>query len=73
MTIEELVTAVKAHALEHYEDGGWDIIVETFTDEEIAAQLREDKATTVRQALASFGTQIDVWSDRQADARNSAF
>jgi len=71
MNTQELVDAVKAHALAHYEDGGWDVVVECFDDAEIAEVI--GKATTVSGALRKFATMVDVWADRQADARNSAF
>lgn len=67
----DLVAAVQAHALDHYEDGGWDVVVECFEAADIAAQI--DGATTLAEALARFEVQVDVWADRQADARNSAF
>ena len=66
-----LVEAVKAHALAHYTRGGWDVIVECWDDAEIAEQI--GNASTVKNALAAFAGLVDVWSDRQADARNSAF
>ena len=71
MTKQELVEAVKAHALEHYQDGGWDVIVECYTDEEIAAEI--GKARTVKGALAKFKDSVSIWADREADAINSAF
>lgn len=71
MTTAELVEAVKDHAHEHYEDGGWDVIVECWTDDEIATQI--GGAKTVESALRKFSAFVDVMSDRQADARNSAF
>jgi len=71
MTTEELVAAVKAHALAHYEDGGWDVIVECWEDEDIVRQIGQ--ARTLRGALSKLSPFVDVMSDRQADARNSAF
>jgi hypothetical protein len=71
MTTDALVSFIKAHALTHYEDGGWDVVVECFTDGEIADAIGDAK--TEAQALEAFAFCIDVWSDRQADARNSAF
>ncbi len=71
MTKEQLVKAVKAHAIEHYNDGGWDVVVECWSDAEIAEQI--GKATTVKGAIKKFGWLVDVWSDKQADAINSAF
>jgi hypothetical protein len=70
-TTEELVAFVQDHAIAHYEDGGWDVVVECYGPEEIAAQI--GKATTEAGALAKFAFLIDVWADRQADARISAF
>jgi len=64
---------VKQYALDHYEDGGWDVIVECFDDEEIADRIAEYGATTPAEALEAFATFVDVMSDRQADARNSVF
>ena len=66
-----LVEAVKAHALAHYEDGGWDVVVETYEDIDIAKQV--SMASTPDEAIASFETPVSIWADRQADARNSAF
>ena len=66
-----LVEAVKAYALAHYEDGGWDVVVETYTDAEIADRI--GAARTVKSALHAFAPLVDAWSDRQADVRNSVF
>lgn len=71
MTRDRLVQAIKDHAEEHYEDGGWDVVVECYGDEEIAGVI--GKARTVKGALAKFQLLVSVWADRQADARNSAF
>ena len=32
-TMQEMVAAVKAHALAHYNEDGWDSIVECYEDE----------------------------------------
>jgi hypothetical protein len=70
-TREELIAAVKAHALDHYEDGGWDVIIECWDDEQIAEQIGDAK--TVQGALRKFEGVVGVYADREADARNSAF
>lgn len=44
-TPTEQLEAVKAYAQEHYAKGGWDIIVECRSDEEILAEI---KGTTSR-------------------------
>lgn len=66
-----LVEGVKAHALAHYNDGGWDVIVEAWTDDDIAKAI--GGARTLRGALRKLSPTVAVWADRQADAENSAF
>lgn len=66
-----LVDFIKAHALANYEAGGWDVVVECFDDAEIAATI--GGAQTEAEAIDKFSFMVDVWADRQADARNSAF
>jgi len=68
MKINDLVAAVKAHALAHYEDGGWDVVVETYDDAEIAKVI--SKARTVRGAIANFADVVDVYAEREADAES---
>lgn len=68
-----LIEAVKKHAQEHYDDGGWDVVVECWEDEEIREWLRQHNAYSLAAAIKAFEPLVDAWSDRQADARNSAF
>jgi hypothetical protein len=67
----KLIDQVKEHALRHYNDGGWDVIVECKTDDELSELI--EGATTLPEALGMLEPLIDVWADRQADAKNSAF
>lgn len=72
--MEPLIDAVKLHAKEHYNDGGWDVVVECHTDWEILVFLaspwpEKPDVETVEQAIDRFEPLVDVWSDRQADAR----
>jgi len=64
-----VVDAVKAYALEHYNDGGWDVIVECWEDTDILECIGD--ARTVEDALARVSVLVDVFADRQADARHS--
>lgn len=73
MTLQQLVEAVKAHAHEHYNNGGWDVIVECWEDQEIGDLLTERGATTTDEAITAFRPLVSVWADRQADSDNSAF
>jgi hypothetical protein len=60
-----LISAVKEHAIEHYEDGGWDIVIECWSDSDIAELLAKHNAHDAATAIDAFRPLIDVWSDRQ--------
>jgi hypothetical protein len=71
---------VRDHALAHYNDGGWDVVVETMEVDEMVAWITRDapellgrEALTLADVIAVFETPVAVWADRQADARNSVF
>lgn len=66
-----LIEQVRAYALERYEAGGWDVVVECWDDEFLALAI--GKARTLRGAVRKIAPIVSVYADRQADARNSAF
>lgn len=65
-TTETLVEAVKRHALANYTAGGWDVVVEAWTDGEIAEQIAGTR--TAAEAIAKFEPLVSVWADREAAA-----
>ena len=76
MYSEEIIQGVKDHAMAHYEDGGWDVVVECYTDDEIVDYLERhatypgcEPVTDVAGAVAAFEDVVSVWADRQADAK----
>ena len=71
-SIEELVEAVKSHAYRHYnEEGGWDFVIETMDDEDIAGLLTatgewehyETPVTTLEEALKRVGDLVSLWDE----------
>ncbi len=79
----ELVAEIRQHALDHYGDGGWDVVVEAMSDPQIAEALhwydprtgKRHECRTLKSVLAhsTLADTVSVWADRQADAVNSAF
>jgi len=63
---------VMEYAKAHYDEGGWDVIVECWDNDQLNELLADCYGDEVR-AWSSIVSLVDVWSDRQADARNSAF
>ena len=76
----ELREQFKKYAKEHYNDGGWDVIVECWDNEQIDQFLAGTDVdtrfspvvpcTTLAEAIERIAPVIDVWADRQADARH---
>jgi hypothetical protein len=66
--MEEIIKALRAHAETHYNEDGWDYLVECFTDEEIEKILVEDNVTTLAQAIEAFDF-LKVRNEQREDAR----
>jgi DNA-binding CsgD family transcriptional regulator len=69
-TATALIAEVRAYAVDHYNDGGWDVIVETFSDDELRAAI--GGARTLAGALRKLRPSVSVWADRDAEARAEA-
>ncbi len=70
-TMAEMVAAVKRHAREHYNEGGWDSIVECYDDDDIARDIGD--ATTVESAIHNVGVLCGMWDDKRQDALAEVF
>lgn len=60
MNIEQLTSAVIAHALKQHEDSEWDIVVDGMRRDEVAGIIRAAGATTKNQAVRAVQAQLDT-------------
>jgi hypothetical protein len=67
MNEQDLINAVRNHALQTYEADGWDYVVECWSDGDILECL--DGAETVAQAIANVREALRRW---QSAATKSA-
>jgi hypothetical protein len=72
-TMQEMVSAVKTYAITHYNEGGWDSIVECYSDSELAEEIEEGKCNTAAEAIAYVGKGCKVWDDYRSDIQATAF
>jgi hypothetical protein len=69
-----LVDQVKAYARAHFSTGGWDVIVECWTDDMISGALRDRQddrpADNLEEALtkSALSEVVSVYYDQQKDA-----
>jgi hypothetical protein len=66
-----LLNAVKAHAIEHYEEGGWDYVVETFNDQDILDVI--DNSWTVPGAIARVAKHAKAIADQHQEVMAGAY
>ncbi len=67
--LQPLVEVVRAFAVAHYDDGGWDRVVETCEDEYLIHHLDKAFAASEEQAVNAFKPMVEVWADRDAEYR----
>ena len=60
MNIEQLVSAVIAHALRQHEDSEWAIVVDGMRRDELAGIIRDARATTKNQAVRAVQAKLDT-------------
>lgn len=74
---QEIIRGLREHALRHYDEDGWDYIVEAYDDEELVEELEYHQLLSVEQAIGHFRKVCRLYQaideERRADARNSMF
>lgn len=65
----QLVAFIKSHALTHY-NAGWDVVVETMTDEDLAERLKG--VTSQKGAIAAFSGIVGAFNEQRTAHRNEA-
>jgi spore coat polysaccharide biosynthesis protein SpsF (cytidylyltransferase family) len=67
----ELIDAVKQYAYDHYETDGWDYVVETMDDLDIAQEISD--ATTPEEAIAKMYNLVKELDDHRKEIQSTAF
>jgi len=62
---DTLVQAVKDHARRNYNFGGWDFVVECWSDEDIAKEVAGCK--TAKQAINRIGRIVGIIDQRRRE------
>ena len=70
-TQEEMIDAVKTHALNNYEKGGWDIVVECWDSEDILRWI--EGAKTCIGAIRKVSSVVGANHRYATEIRSTAF
>lgn len=65
-----LVGAVQSHAQAHYEQGGWDFVLECWEEHDIFAYLAEADFD-LDKAIAEIGWSVGVIDDYRTEIQNA--
>ncbi len=66
-----MVLVVQKYALEHYNDGGgWDYIIETYTDSELQQLVEMCDYQTENEVIRYIGNICRMWAERDVTAHN---
>ncbi len=71
LSMPELVKAVRGHANANYNKGGWDYLVECWSDAEI--ELEIGKARTVAGAIRACKFTVGLLDERRREVMSEAF
>ena len=61
----EYTQAVKTYAIENYNQGGWDFIVECYSDDELTELIHEGKPRNEQEAINWVSRIIGVFDERR--------
>jgi hypothetical protein len=67
---QELIEAVKAYALAHYEKDGWDYVVECYSDADLAEIIKGCRTASgaIKRVRAAIKPRADYRSEIQSEA-----
>lgn len=69
--VPDMVQAVKDHALQNYEQDGWDVIVETYSTDQLAKLVRECKDAPA--AIRLMHKIAKTHAERQSELESTAY
>jgi hypothetical protein len=72
-TVEKMILTVREYATAHYDEGGWDYIVECWSDEDIAQILAEEQCHSLKQAVKTIQSIVQVMDDRRREVMAEVF
>lgn len=62
------IETIRAYALDHYDHGGWDVVVEAYSDSDIREAL--DQHATITGALIAIAIDVGAHYERRAEIKS---
>jgi hypothetical protein len=68
--MSDKIKGIKKYALEHYNEAGWDVLIECWDDDEIEAKT---EGLTLPEAIRTIGEELKTYYDYRRDIMATAF
>jgi len=67
----QLIQSVRRHAMDNYENNGWDYLVECWDDGDILEQISNANAQTPDAAIKACLSLVSLLDERRREIRNA--
>lgn len=67
----DLIAAVRRHAINNYESDGWDVLVECWDDGDILERISDANAQTPDAAIKACLSWVALYDERRREIRNA--
>ncbi|MGB1649747.1 MAG: hypothetical protein ACPHEP_01850 [Acidimicrobiales bacterium] len=67
----DLIAAVRRHAINNYEQDGWDVLVECWDDGDILERISDANAQTPDAAIKACLSWVALYDERRREIRNA--
>ena len=67
----DLIAAVRRHAINNYENDGWDVLVECWDDGDILERISDANAQTPDAAIKACLSWVSLYDERRREIRNA--
>jgi|TARA_R110000744_G_scaffold368978_1_gene479051 hypothetical protein len=64
------IQGIKEYALAHYNESGWDVLIECWEDDEIEAKA---EGLALPEAIRTIGAELKIYDDYRRDIAATAF
>jgi len=72
-SMKDMIAGVRQHAAENYETGGWDYLIECYSDLEIAEAIENAGAQSIAEAVDVLGCDLAIRDDYRRDIEATAW
>jgi hypothetical protein len=72
-SMDDMIRAVRTYAREHYNQGGWDIVVEAFDNNDLRKIIDRENARTSQSAIAAVRKVVRLHASVREDIQREAF